>query len=672
VRTLFPFHGGIVPAQNKRQSVRTPVASAGIPPELVLPLSQHIGDPATPVVRVGERVLKGQMIAAANGAISAALHAPTSGTVRAIEDRRIAHPSGRRAPCLVIAADGRDDWIAHGGTPHYRDIDGADLIGIIRDAGIAGLGGAGFPTASKLSVSPAARITTLVINGAECEPYITCDDMLMRLRAAEVIEGANILRHILSPRETLIGVEDNKPEALAALRAAAQGSDIEIVAFPARYPSGGEKQLIEILTGRQVPSGALPAEAGVLCLNVASTAAIFDAVTRGQPLVSRITTVTGAAVREPQNFEVLIGTPMRYLLEKAGCDTRANCRLIVGGPMMGFTAPDIDAPIVKTTNCLLAPTEAELPAPPPAQACIRCGWCAQACPASLLPQQLFWFAQGREFDKLAQHNLFDCIECGACSYVCPSSIPLVQYYRASKADILQWRRDRATAEASRQRFEARQQRLQRDEREREAKRAARKEEVQQRSRSSAGNPTEDDPIRAAVERARARKAALQGATHKNSALVGLEQAVASAQRRLETATARLAQATAEGSDIVEALQAGVARTRARLDAAEQALHNFRQSQPATTSTGATPDPARSAIDQAGTADTAGAIGQRRESAHAELERLQRRLQHSRESLARCRDNGEQPKVIFALEATVARLTEQVDAARQQLQAIRDD
>ncbi|MEZ5504159.1 MAG: electron transport complex subunit RsxC, partial [Halioglobus sp.] len=435
MRKTFGFHGGIHPPENKHQSVRTPIAYAGIPPELTLPLSQHIGAPARPVVAVGDRVLKGQMVAAAAGFVSVPVHAPTSGTVSAIEDRLIAHPSGYRAPCIVIATDGRDEWIAHHGTPDYTALDKADLINLIRDAGIAGMGGAGFPSAVKLSVQPGTHIETLILNGTECEPYITADDILMRERADQIVAGAKILRHIIAPDETLVGVEDNKPEGLAALRAAAEGTGIEIVEFPTKYPSGGEKQLIEILTGKQVPSGGLPSQVGVVCQNIGTTVAIYDAVVHGRPLISRITTVTGDSVREPQNFEVLIGTPMRYLLAKAGYQPDHNKRLIMGGPMMGFTVPDPDVPIVKTTNCLLAPTESELPTPPPPQACIRCGMCAEACPVSLLPQQMFWFAQGKEFEKLEKHNLFDCIECGACSYACPSNIPLVQYYRAAKAEI---------------------------------------------------------------------------------------------------------------------------------------------------------------------------------------------------------------------------------------------
>jgi electron transport complex protein RnfC len=670
MRAVFNFHGGIHPPENKRQSVRTPIADAGIPPELILPLSQHIGAPAKPVVSIGDQVLKGQRVAEAGGEISAPLHAPSSGTIRAIEERVIAHPSGLRAPCIVIAADGRDEWIEHSATPDYRALDSASLIRLIHDAGIAGMGGAGFPTAVKLSVHPPARITTLIINGAECEPYITCDDMLMRERANQIIAGINILRHILAPEETLIGVEDNKPEALAALRAAAQGSAIEVVELRVKYPSGGEKQLIELLTGRQVPAGQLPAQIGVVCVNVGSASAVFNAVTLGRPLISRVATVTGDNVRDPQNFEVLIGTPFSYLLEKAGYQAQANDRVIMGGSMMGFAVADLAVPVVKTTNCLLAPTASELPVPPPAQACIRCGLCAEACPASLLPQQLFWFAQGREFGKLEQHHLFDCIECGACAYVCPSSIPLVQYYRASKSRILQLRDDHASADAARLRFETRNQRLQRDAVEKSAKRAARKRAAEQRARSDGGDGVADDPIRAAVERARARKAALQSAAGADSELASREHAVASARKRLETASAKLDEAAIQDSERVEALRAGVANTRAKLRAAEQALRDYQQMQHAVAPNPAVADSTGQAIDQPNPARAT--TQSPRDKTRAELQKLQQLLQQSQASLSRSSANGEQQKVIIALEATVARLQEKIDAITQQLQAMRDE
>ncbi len=666
MRKIFDFHGGIHPPENKHQSLRTGIADAGIPPELVLPLSQHIGAPATPVVEIGERVLKGQMIAEAVGFVSVPVHAPTSGTVVAIEDRLIAHPSGHSGRCVVIDTDGQEEWVEHRGTEDYQSLDKPALINIIRNAGIAGMGGAGFPTAVKLSVKPGTHMETLIINGTECEPYITADDILMRERAEQVIEGTKILQHLIAPQETLIGVEDNKPEALAALRTAAQGSDIEIVQFPTKYPSGGEKQLIEILTGKQVPSGGLPSAVGVVCQNIGSAVAIFEAVVKGRPLISRVTTVTGEGVDEPQNFQVLIGTSMHYLLDRAGFQAQRTTRLIMGGPMMGFTVPDANVPIVKTTNCLLAPSEHELPTPPPAQACIRCGMCAEACPVTLLPQQMFWFAQGKEFEKLEQHNLFDCIECGACSFACPSNIPLVQYYRASKAEILQLRRDHEKSERSRIRFEARQQRLEQEAAEKEAKRAARKLAAEQRAQQAAGSDGEEDPIQAAIERAKAKKAAQQAGKSDVSDLEKLEKTLVSTRKRLDTASTKLQQAQAEGSDLVNALQTGVDKTRAKLEVAEKALQDYQQANNTEPQAKPPTDAAQAAIARAMAARAADANLSPEDKARAQLEKLQQRLEKSQAKLVQSRENGDEEKIIVALEATVVRLTDKISAARQQM------
>jgi len=484
VRRVHDFHGGVHPPENKAQSLAAPIQPAGIPPQLVLPLAQHIGAPAQPVVRVGQAVRGGELLAEADGFVSVPVHAPTSGTVSAIEDRPVPHPSGLPARCIVIDTDGADAWVPLAPLPEAERADPTKLREHIQAAGIAGMGGAGFPTAVKLSPGPGKTIETLIINGTECEPYITADDTLMRERASDIVAGTRILADLLAPREILIGIEDNKPEAVAAVRAAAD-SDMEVVVFPTKYPSGGEKQLIEILLGRQVPSGGIPADIGVVCQNVGTAVAVHEAVALGRPLVSRVTTVTGEAVAHPGNYEVLLGIPMGWLLERAGVDSERARRLVMGGPMMGFSIPEPACPVVKTTNCLLVPTEAELPTPPPAQACIRCGLCAEACPATLLPQQLYWFAQGKEYDKLEGHNLFDCIECGACSYVCPSHIPLVQYYRASKADILARRRESEKADHARERFEARQARMERLAAEREAKRAERKKAAEAKAKAKA-------------------------------------------------------------------------------------------------------------------------------------------------------------------------------------------
>lgn len=470
---IWDIPGGIHPAEHKQLSNRMPIQPAPLPKRLTVPLNQHIGAPAEPMVAVGEPVLKGQLIAAANGFVSVPVHAPTSGTVRFIGPQPYPHASGMLAPAIVIDSDGLEQWCTLTPYPDYQSLDNSTLIALIRQAGISGLGGAGFPTAVKLNARPTQKIHTLIINGTECEPYITADDLLMRERASELVCGIDILVKLIQPDQVLIGIEDNKPEAIAAVRIALADRNYQLKVFPTKYPSGGEKQLIQILTGVEVPSGGLPADIGMLCHNVGTCVAIYEAVVHGKPLISRITTLTGEALARPMNVEVLLGTPVDELLAFAGLDQSKLNRLIMGGPMMGFTLSDFSVPLIKTTNCLLASTTNELPAAPPAMPCIRCGECAQACPVSLLPQQLHFFAIGQEHEQLKAYNLFDCIECGACAYVCPSNIPLVQYYRAAKGEIRDLEQKQLKAEQSKQRFELRQERLRRADEQKEAERQAR-------------------------------------------------------------------------------------------------------------------------------------------------------------------------------------------------------
>ncbi len=505
MRTVYAIHGGIHPPEEKHLSHPGKVLDAGLPSELILPLSQHIGAPAEPIVNVGDKVKGGQLLAESQGAVSAAVHAPTSGTVMAIGMRSVPHPSGLENTCISLVPDGADEWITTRGVEDYRAESPQTLIQHVHDAGISGLGGAGFPTATKLLARDRCAIDTLIINGTECEPYITADDTLMQVAADQIVAGAEIIAHILGASVILYGVEDNKPDALKAMQAAvaAQGDvgDREVMSFPTKYPSGGEKQLIEILTGKQVPSGGLPADVGIVCQNPGTAVAVRNAIIDGKPLTERLVTLTGRALGKPCNYRVRLGTPISHLLALSEFTPGSQQRLIHGGPMMGFALETGAVPVIKTTNCVLAPTHEELPAPPPAQACIRCGLCAEACPASLLPQQLYWYAKARDQEQLEKHNLFDCIECGACSWVCPSTIPLVQYYRAAKSTIVEARQDKQRAERSQARFEARQERVEREAKEREAKRAARKLAAQKKAESADA----EDPVQAAIARAKARK-----------------------------------------------------------------------------------------------------------------------------------------------------------------------
>ena len=340
------------------------------------------------------------------------------------------------------------------------------------------------------------RVEQLIINAVECEPYITADDRLMRERADEIVLGIQILQYLLNPHDTLIGIEDNKPEAIAALRAACADSDVEVRVVPTKYPSGGEKQLIQLLTGKEVPSGSIPAQCGVVCQNVGTAWAVKRAVHDGEPLLSRITTVTGDAVARPGNYEVWLGTPVADLLHHAGVDKERLGRLVMGGPMMGFTLHDPSVPVVKTSNCVIAASAEELPEPPPEQACIRCGACAEVCPANLLPQQLYWYAKTDDFERAQHHNLMDCIECGACAYVCPSHIPLVQYYRYAKGEIRTQAAEQIKADRARERFEARQARLEREQAEKEARRRARLEANRKKQEAATDSGAGDEKLAA--------------------------------------------------------------------------------------------------------------------------------------------------------------------------------
>jgi len=504
IREIFDFHGGIHPAEMKSLSNQTAITKAAIPPKLILPLQQHIGKASKVIVEIGQHVLKGQTLAEADGFISVALHAPTSGKIEDITDHAIAHPSGQSDRCIILIPDGQDQWCELQACRDYTRLSAQEIQTKVQHAGIAGMGGAGFPTEVKLHPPKQNNVETYILNAAECEPYITSDDRLLRERANEVVAGMAMVASVLKPTTCLIGIEDNKPEAISALKAAISEIDdinntrIELAIIPTKYPSGGEKQLIKLLTNKEVPNGKIPAEIGIVCQNVATVAAIYRAIRFGEPLISRITTLTGLHIPNRGNVEVLLGTPIDWLLCEYGYKVpeSGTQRLIMGGPMMGFTLSHADIPIVKTTNCILAPNDTELPLAPPAQACIRCGLCSEACPAELLPQQLYWFSRAEEYEKAAHHNLFDCIECGACSYVCPSAIPLVQYYRHAKGEIKQQQASLKKSDQARKRFEARQARLDREHAEKEEKRKARAEAAAkaQAAKKAAKPEASDTPL----------------------------------------------------------------------------------------------------------------------------------------------------------------------------------
>ena len=501
---------------HKAESTTQPVAAMKIPPRLTLPLQQHIGAPAKAVVQVGDHVLKGQLIAASSGRVSAPVHAPTSGVITEISDHLVPHSSGLSARCIIIDTDGRDEWTElPPPIEDYTSVDTAVLIERIRESGIVGLGGATFPSSIKLEARN-SNIDTLIINAAECEPYISCDDMLMREQADQIVSGIHIVQHILGVKRCLIGIEDNKPEAIKSMSAAVAAASLQntdVVTIPTLYPSGGERQLTLLLTGKEVPSHGIPANIGIVCQNVGTVYAIADAVLKGHPLISRIVTLTGEGVAQPQNIYSLIGTSASDLISQAGGYTDKANQLICGGPMMGFSMPSDEVPVTKGVNCLLVASEQDCPPPKPATACIRCGKCAEACPAQLLPQQLYWHSRSRNFDKAQDYHLFDCIECGCCSHVCPSHIQLVHYYRFAKTQIWSKEKEKSKADLARQRHEARVARLERIAEERKAR--MRKKKSALKSKNSGDDSAKKAAIAAAVKRAAAKKSAAKAATETN-------------------------------------------------------------------------------------------------------------------------------------------------------------
>ncbi|MGV3003228.1 electron transport complex subunit RsxC [Vibrio sp. E150_018] len=499
---IWDFPGGIHPPENKVQSSTSPIVHAELPEEFVLPLKQHIGRPGDICVNVGDKVLKGQRLTQANLAFMVPVHAPSSGTVTAIEKRTIAHPSGLSDLCIVLKPDGNDTWCKKNPVSNYLERDAEVLIEKIRQSGISGMGGAGFPTARKLHTG-LAKTKILIINAAECEPYITADDRLMQDYAQEVIQGVQVIQHILQPEVTIIGIEDNKKEAIAALEEAAKDVDLIIRVIPTKYPSGGSKQLIKVLTGREVPSKEHSAAIGVLMQNVGTAFAIKRAIIDGEPLIERVVTLTGDSFAQKGNVLARLGTPISSLLRQFGYKAeKKHPRLIMGGSLMGFTLPHADVPITKITNCILAPKRKEIAPTGQELACIRCTACAEACPASLLPQQLQWYAKAQDYEKCEEYHLSDCIECGACAYVCPSDIPLVQYYRQAKSEIWTRNQEAKEAERAKQRFEERQKRLERDKQEREQ----RFKQAAEKRRSEMKKTSGDDAVAAAIARVKAKQA----------------------------------------------------------------------------------------------------------------------------------------------------------------------
>ncbi|MEG9474898.1 electron transport complex subunit RsxC [Mannheimia indoligenes] len=500
---LWDFPGGIHPMENKDQSNSKPIRTLNLPRFFYVPLVQHSGWAGELLVKVGDLVLKGQPLTKGDNYRQLPVHSPTSGRVIGIEPYVSTHASGLPEMTIIIETDGKDEWVERQPIEDFLSLTSDQIIQKVYQYGIAGLGGAVFPTATKLSLAD-KRCKLLVINGAECEPYITCDDRLMQDCTQDLIEGIRILRYVLRPEEVVIAIEDNKPHAIKALEEALKGSnDMFVRAIPTKYPSGASDQLIQVLTGLEIPAGQRTIQMGIVMHNVGTAYAVKRAIIDDEPLIERVVTLTGDKIRNKGNVWARLGTPIQHLLEQVDYQADKRFPVFMGGPMMGFILPSLQAPVTKTVNCLIAPDHFEYAPPEPERSCIRCSSCSDACPVGLLPQQLYWFARAEDHDKSKEYNLDACIECGVCAYVCPSYIPLIQYFRQEKAKINEIEEKARKAEEAKIRFEAREARLQK---ERDA-RTARITQAAEKRREEVANAGGVDPVKAALERLKAKKAA---------------------------------------------------------------------------------------------------------------------------------------------------------------------
>ena len=452
------MRGGLHLEPHKSRALRRPVLHLPPPRTVVLALDQGSGQEAVPAVQSGQPVRIGTLVAAQCG-VAAALHSPVSGTVREIAPRPTVRGTGR---CIVIDSDGRDERDPALLPCDWRSLTDVDLLERIAAGGVAGLGGAAFPTAVKLELARCAGVELLLLNGAECEPWICCDDVLMRERAADVVLGAQVMLAACGAARCIIAVEDDKPQAIAALDAAlatAADARLELRSLPAVFPLGAEGPLVAAVTGREVPIGGLPPQVGVVCQNVATAASVARLVRDGMPVVSRVVTVTGSGVLDPANVEARLGTPIAELIAACGSDAGAERRLIAGGSFTGRALADDAVPVTKGLNCVLVATPADLPRRGAEMPCIRCGDCATVCPARLLPQQLHRAAQSDDVEALTRFGLDACIECGCCDYVCPSAIPLTARFRAARGRQHQRDVERDRAAQAKSRYERHQRRL---------------------------------------------------------------------------------------------------------------------------------------------------------------------------------------------------------------------
>jgi len=428
------FERGIHPEDAKELTERSSIVNASLPKRVIIPLSQHIGAPAKPEVNLGDEVKRGQLIGSPAGFVSAPVHASISGKVVAIAN--FPHPSGRMISSIVIESDGKDESVSFKDNPDYLNLGADEIKTLIKDAGIVGLGGAAFPTNVKLSPPKEKPIDTVILNGAECEPYLTADHRLMLERPQEIVNGLKIIMKALGVTDGYIGIESNKPDAIKIMEDAVSGeSNIKVWPLKVKYPQGAEKMLIKAIKNREVPCGGLPMDVKVVVHNVGTALAIYEAVRYSKPLIERVLTVTGRGVKEPKNMMVRIGTRITELIEQCGGLVDNAVKVIVGGPMMGFAQWSLDVPVVKGTSGILVLTEDDYVSSEQYDACIRCGRCIDICPMGLNPSMLSILSEKGYYEEAKEYNLFDCFECGSCAYGCPSRRPIVQFIRLAKSQV---------------------------------------------------------------------------------------------------------------------------------------------------------------------------------------------------------------------------------------------
>ncbi|MGR9086104.1 MAG: electron transport complex subunit RsxC [Gammaproteobacteria bacterium] len=456
------LRGGIHAAEHKTETSGKPIATRlPLPKKLYLPVQQHVGKPAEPIVRVGDRILKGQLLAYSQGTISAPVHAPSSGVVYDVLDYPAPHPSALPIRTVVIETDGLDQWMEARHSDSPFDLSPEEICHRVDTAGVVGLGGAVFPSAVKLGLGRKNKIHTLLINGGECEPYLTCDDRLMQERADEIVAGIRLMLRGMEASTAMIGIEDNKAAAYQAMRKACQPfPDITVEQVPTRYPMGWDRQMLRYLTGWEIPADGRATDIGMVIHNVATAHAVYRAVCLRQPLISRVVTVAGGAVRNPQNVEVLIGTLISEVLSLCDLDESRLARLVMGGPMMGDALPLTEVPVVKACNGILALSHDDVQALE-VKSCIRCSSCVTACPVGLLPLEMASRIRVNQLDAAVDLGLKDCISCGSCSYVCPSNIPLVHYFKFAAGELYKRQQRDHKSEQTRRLIEDRDRRLER-------------------------------------------------------------------------------------------------------------------------------------------------------------------------------------------------------------------